>query len=60
MPFWKKFLITILAILAASFIASLIWKAIFGTPLPSYIAGVIGGLTALPLWELLKQVGPKP
>jgi NhaP-type Na+/H+ or K+/H+ antiporter len=60
MPFWKRTLIIILAVLAVSFIASLIWKAIFGSLLPSYLAGVIGGLTALPLWELLKRVGPRP
>jgi hypothetical protein len=28
--------------------------------LPSYIGGVIGGLTALPVWEFLKRIGPKP
>jgi hypothetical protein len=59
MPFWKRLLITIVTMLAASFIAGLIWKATFDTLLPSYLGGVIGGLTALPVWELLSRVGPK-
>jgi hypothetical protein len=46
--------------IAASFIIGLIWNALFGFPLPSYIGGVIGGLTALPVWEFLKRIGPKP
>jgi ABC-type phosphate/phosphonate transport system permease subunit len=59
MPFWKRLLITIIAMLAASFVAGLIWKAIFDTFLPSYIGGIIGGLAALPVWEFLSRVGPK-
>jgi hypothetical protein len=27
--------------------------------MPSYLAGFVGGLTALPVWELLKRVKPK-
>jgi hypothetical protein len=27
--------------------------------IPSYIAGVIAGLAALPVWELLKKIKPK-
>jgi hypothetical protein len=59
MPFWKRLLITIIAMLAASFVAGWIWKAIFNTLMPGYFGGVIGGLTALPVWELLRRVGPK-
>ena len=44
---------------AASFIAGLIWKAVFEANLPSYIGGVIGGLSALPVWELLGRIRPK-
>jgi len=32
---------------------------ITGGFIPSYIAGVIGGLAALPLWDFLKRVKPK-
>lgn len=60
MPFWKRLLITIGVMLAASFVGGLIWKGIFDASLPSYLGGMIGGLSALPTWELLRRVGPKP
>jgi len=59
MPFWQRLLITLLAMLAVSFLAGLLWQSIFSLGLPSYAAGVIGGLTALPLWEFLKRIGEK-
>jgi hypothetical protein len=58
MPLWQRLTITILAMLAASFVVGLIWSALTGYDLPSYLAGVIGGLAALPTWEFLKRVGP--
>ncbi len=58
MPLWQRLLVTLLAILAASFVADLIWQALTGYDLPSYLAGVIGGLAAVPLWDFLKRVGP--
>jgi hypothetical protein len=51
--------LTVVAIVVASIITGLIWHQLFGFGLPSYIGGVIGGLTAVPVWELLKRVGPK-
>jgi hypothetical protein len=59
MPVWQRLLLTLVAMIAASFIIGLIWESLFAFPLPSYVAGVIGGLTALPVWEFLKRVGPK-
>lgn len=59
MAFWQRLLITFIAMLAVSFMAGLLWKGVFNIALPSYAAGVIGGLTALPLWEFLKRVGEK-
>lgn len=59
MPFWQRLLITLIAMLAVSFITGLLWTSMFNFGLPSYAAGVIGGLTALPLWEFLKRVGDK-
>jgi len=56
MPFWQRLLITLVAMLAVSFIAGLLWRGLFDIGLPSYVAGVVGGLTALPLWEFLKRV----
>jgi hypothetical protein len=46
--------------LGVSFLVGLIWSALLGFPLPSYLAGMIGGLTALPVWEFLRRIGPKP
>ena len=59
MPLWQRILITLLAMLAVSFIAGLLWSTLFGFELPSYVGGVIGGLTALPVWELLRRIRPK-
>jgi uncharacterized membrane protein YccC len=60
MPFWQRLIITLVAMIATSFIVGLIWQALFGFDLPSYLGGMIGGLTALPVWELLRRIGPKP
>jgi hypothetical protein len=27
--------------------------------MPSYLSGIVGGLTALPVWEILKKFKPK-
>lgn len=59
MPFWQRLLITVVAILVASFVAGLIWKIIFNDLIPSYLAGIVGGLAALPVWEFLRRVQPK-
>jgi len=42
--------------LLVSFVAGVLCENWFGFALPSYAAGVIGGLTALPVWELLKRI----
>jgi hypothetical protein len=59
MSFRVRLIITLVAMLAASYIFGLIWTRIFRTFTPSYLAGVVGGLTALPVWEFLKGIGPK-
>lgn len=58
LPFWQRLLVTVAAMLIASWIAGLIWHAVFNFPLPSYIGGMVGGLAALPLWDLLKRIRP--
>lgn len=60
MPVWQRLLLTLVAMVAASFTVGLIWENLFAFPLPSYVAGLIGGLAALPVWEFLKRVGPRP
>jgi hypothetical protein len=59
MVFWQRLLVTVIVMLAAGFIAGFIWRSIFNLVMPSYLAGFVGGLTALPVWELLKRVKPK-
>lgn len=56
MPFWQRLLITVAAMLVASLVASIIWRSLFDIPFYSYLSGIIGGLTALPVWELLKRI----
>ena len=60
MKLWQRLLVTLLVIIIVSFLAGLIWSSLFNVRFPSYISGVIGGLVAVPVWELLKRVGPKP
>jgi hypothetical protein len=59
MPFWQRSLVLLAAMMAVSFLVGYLWLSLFGFSLPSYISGVVGGLTAVPLWDLLKRVGPK-
>lgn len=59
MPFWQRVLVLLLAVLTVSFLVGLLWNYVFGFALPSYVSGVIGGLTAVPLWDLLKRIKPK-
>ncbi len=59
MKFWQRLALTLVAIVVASFIVGLIWHQLLGFGLPSYIGGVIGGLTAVPVWEFLKRVAPQ-
>jgi hypothetical protein len=58
LPFWQRLLITIAAMVLTSYIAGLVWHAWFNVPLPSYAAGVVGGLAALPVWDFLKRIRP--
>ena len=59
MPFWQRLTITFFAMLAASFLLGVGWRSVFNIPLPSYLAGLVGGLTALPVWEFLKRIKPR-
>jgi len=42
-----------------SFIIGYMSRSLLGFGLPDYVSGVVGGLTAVPLWEFLKRVKPK-
>lgn len=56
MKFWHKILITISVMLLASFGAGKLWLLVFDFTIPSYLVGAVGGLTALPVWELLRWI----
>lgn len=59
MPFWQRSLILLIAVMAVSFIVGIIWHALFSFYLPSYVSGVVGGLSAVFIWDLLKRIKPK-
>lgn len=55
MTFWKRALITLIAMVIASLIVGLLWRIGFDVRIPSYLSGVVGGLAALVTWEFLKR-----
>lgn len=55
MAFWLKLLITLVAILATSFVSGLVWQWLFNANMPGYLSGMVGGVSAVPVWELLKS-----
>lgn len=59
LPFWQRSLATLIAMIVVSLLVGYVWRSIFSFYLPDYISGVVGGLTAVPLWEFLKQIRPK-
>jgi len=59
MPFWQRSLILLVAVMAVSFLVGIVWHALFSFYLPSYVSGVIGGLSAVFIWDLLKRIKPK-
>lgn len=46
--------------LLTSLVAGLLWRVIFNADIPGYLSGIVGGVTAVPMWEFLKRVRPKP
>lgn len=56
MSLWQRLMLTVLAMLAVSFIAGLLWGRMFDARLPSYLGGIVGGLTTIPVWEVLKRL----
>ncbi len=59
LPFWQRAIAMFIAMIAVSLLVGYIWRAFLSIDLPEYISGVVGGLTAVPLWEFLKRVRPK-
>jgi hypothetical protein len=55
MTLGKRLLITLAAMVAASFIVGLMWRGAFDARIPSYLSGLVGGLSALAAWEFLRS-----
>ena len=53
MLLWQRLLITLATMLLTSFVAGLLWQELFSSYIPSYLSGIIGGVTAVPMWEFL-------
>ena len=60
MPFWQRALITLAAIVVVSWAVVTLLESLIGIGLPGYVAGVIGGVAGVPVWELLQRVRAKP
>lgn len=58
LPLWQRLLITVAVMLATSYVAGLAWSAALTFPLPAYLAGLVGGIAALPVWDFLKRIRP--
>ncbi len=56
MVLWQRLLITLATMLLASFVAGLLWQELFSRNIPGYLSGIIGGITAVPMWEFLKRI----
>ena len=59
MKFWQRCLATLAAMLVVSFVIGYLTATLVGFNLPDYAAGMVGGVTAVPVWEFLKRVRPK-
>ena len=56
MKLWQQLLVVLAAMLIVSYLAGRFWFSIFDFALPAYLAGVIGGFTALPVWEMMRRM----
>ena len=59
MKFWQKMIITLIAMLIASYGGARLWLLAFDFVIPSYLAGMIGGLVAIPVWEFMRWFNAK-
>ena len=60
MTLWMRILLTLAAVVLVGFIADLLWMATFGRDIPGYLGGLLGGLAAMPVWELLRRISISP
>jgi hypothetical protein len=45
--------------LLTSYLVGLLWHWLFNSDIPSYLGGVVGGVSAVPTWEFLQRIRPK-
>jgi len=55
MTLWKRALVTVIAMLVVSLLVGLLWRGVFDARIPSYLSGLVGGLSALAMWEFLRS-----
>ena len=55
MPFWQRLSITLVTMVVTSVLANFLWHRLFNSGIPSYLSGVVGGLTAIPVWDFLRR-----
>ena len=55
MSFWKRLGLAVAAMLLASLVAMALWQLAFGTRIPGYFSGVLGGFAALAAWEYFRK-----
>jgi hypothetical protein len=60
LPLRQRLVITVAAMLLASYLTGLAGQLLFNALLPTYLAGVVGGLAALPVCDFLKRIRPSP
>lgn len=60
MSIWIRILLTLVAVVLVGFFAGLLWMAAFNRNMPDYLGGLLGGLAAVPVWELLERVRVAP
>jgi hypothetical protein len=58
-PLWQRLLITLAVMLLTSYLVGLLWHWLFNSDIPSYLGGVVGGVSAVPTWEFLQRIRPK-
>ncbi len=60
MSIWARIAVTVILMVLFSFLAGVLWSSMFSTQIPSYISGFVGGIVAIPVWEILEKFKTKP
>ena len=60
MSIWARIAVTLVMMVLISFLAGVLWSKLFSAQIPSYIAGLVGGVVAIPVWEILEKFKPTP